>query len=521
MYDLLIQNGVVIDGTGSPGYHADVAVKDGKIAKIGRGLKGAAKTIDASGLVVTPGFIDSHSHADGQVLKHPDLVEKIEQGITVNVAGQCGGSNVPLSRDEKREDYAGKEIGDLGNEYDLRSDPARYFAALREHPLGSGTAFLIGHGTLRKAVMGMENRAPSAEELEAMKNLLRKCMENGARGLSLGLFYAPGSYAATEEAIEIAKVVSEYDGIVASHVRDEGKLLYRAVQEYLDILRKAGVRGVVSHHKACSSEENWGKVTHTLRMIDEANESGMDVYCDVYPYVATSTSLSATFLPGAELSRGREAVAELLGDPAYRAEMRAYLMTRHGDTDYGWVQINQCKPFPQYTGRRLNEIAVEHGKDPVDTVFDIMQASGLVGAACYFTICEEDLETVLRHPRAMICTDSGVTTKEGQFHHPRMNGSFPRTLGRYVREKKVVPLHEMIRKMTAMPARVYRLAGKGLLWEGMDADLCVFDPEKIADGSDFVDCRKRNEGLSYVLVGGEVVVEDNVYNGKRMAKAIL
>ena len=519
MYDLLIQNGVVIDGTGSPGYHADVAVRDGKIAKIGRGLEGAAKTIDASGCVVTPGFIDSHSHADGQVLRHPDLREKIEQGITVNIAGQCGGSNVPLSRDETREDF--KEIEGLGNEYDLRSDPERYFAALRERRLGSGTAFLIGHGTLRKAVMGMENRAPSADELEAMKNLLRKCMENGARGLSLGLFYAPGSYASTEEAIEIARVVSEYDGVVASHVRDEGKLLFRAVREYLDILKQAGVRGVVSHHKACSSEENWGKVTHTLRMIDEANAAGMDVYCDVYPDVATSTSLSATFLPGAELSRGKEAVAKLLGDPAYRAEMREYLLKRHGDTDYGWVQINQCKPFPQYAGRRLNDIARAHGKDPVDTVFDLMRESKLVGSACYFTICEEDLETVLRHPRAMICTDSGVTTKEGQVHHPRMNGSFPRALGRYVRERQVVPLPEMIRKMTAMPARVYRLAGKGLVWEGMDADLCVFDPEKIADGSDFIDCWKRNEGLSCVLVGGEVVVEDNVYNGKRMARAML
>ena len=299
MFDLIIKNGVVIDGTGSPGYHADVAVRDGKIVKIGRGLEDAAKTIDAAGLVVTPGFIDSHSHADGQVLKHPELREKIEQGITVNIAGQCGGSNVPLSRDEKREEY--KELEGLGNEYDLRSDPAKYFAALREHPLGSGTAFLIGHGTLRKAVMGMENRAPSADELKAMQNLLRRCMENGARGLSLGLIYAPGCYAATEEAIEIAKVVSEYDGIVASHIRKEGKLLVRAVAEYLDILRKAGVRGVVSHHKACASEENWGKVSHTLRMIDEANDAGMDVYCDVYPYVATSTSLSATFLPGTEL----------------------------------------------------------------------------------------------------------------------------------------------------------------------------------------------------------------------------
>ena len=519
MYDLIIKNGIVIDGTGSPGYHAEVAVKDGKIAKIGRGLSGAAKTIDASGLVVTPGFIDSHSHADGQVLRHPDLVEKIEQGITVNIAGQCGGSNTPLSILEKREDFS--EIEGVGNAYDLRSDPAKYFDALRKYQLGSGTAFLIGHGTLRRAVVGIENRAPSAEEMEKMKALLRTAMEHGARGMSFGLYYAPGSYATTAEAVEIAKVVGEYNGVIAAHIRNEAHDLVKSVREYLTILEKAGVRGVISHHKACDSPENWGKVTHTLRMIDEANAKGMDVYCDVYPYTATSTSLAAVFLPTEELARGNDGVAECLADPAYRAKMREWVIDRYGTDDCSWVFVTNCTAIPEYAARYVSDIARQTGKDQLDVIYDIIQASRIYCPACYFTICEEDVETVMRHPRAMICTDSGVTVKKGQFHHPRLRATFPRTLGYYVRERKVVPLHEMIRKMTAMPARVYDLPTKGLVWEGMDADLCIFDPEKIRDACWFDDCWKKNEGLSFVLVGGEVVVEDAVYNGKRMAKALL
>ena len=518
MYDLIIKNGVVIDGTGSPGYHADVAVKDGKIAKIGRGLKDAAKTIDAAGLVVTPGFIDSHGHADVQVLKHPDMTEKIEQGIIASVNGQCGTSNVPLSKVEKREDF--KEIEGLGNEYDLRSDPVKYFASQQDRKLGSGMILLIGHGSLRRAVVGIENRAPSREELEQMKDLLRVCMEHGAKGLSFGLYYAPGSYATTEEAVEIAKVVAEYNGVVAAHVRNEAHDLAKSAREYLNILEQAGVRGVYSHHKA-TFPENWGKVTHTLRMLDEAAERGLDIYCDVYPYTATSTPLAARFLPSTELARGDDGVAEALGDPAFRAEMRAWATETYGTDKCDWVLINQCKAFPEYSGRYVSDIAAERGQSDLDAVYDIIRACRIYCSANYFTICEEDLETVIRHPRAMICTDAGVLSKPGNLHHPRMRGAFPRAIARYVREKGIVSLPEMIRKMTAMPARVYDLPGKGLVHEGMDADLCIFDPEKLRDKCTYQDCHARNEGLSYVLIAGEVVVEDGVYNGKRMAKAIL
>ncbi|MBQ7565837.1 MAG: D-aminoacylase [Oscillospiraceae bacterium] len=520
MYDLIIKNGVVIDGTGSPGFHADVAVKDGKIARIGRGLTGAAKTLDAAGLVVTPGFIDSHSHADSSVLRFPDLTEKVEQGITVNIAGQCGSSATPLSRTEKREKY--HDIEGLGNTFDLRSDPAKFFSALRDLPLGCGTVFLIGHGTLRKAVMGMENRAPTPAELEQMKSLLRTAMEHGARGLSFGLYYAPGSYAATDEAVEIAKVAGEFGGVIAAHVRNEGPTLAKSVREFLTIAEQAGTRAVVSHHKACDTSESWGKVSHTLRMIDEANSRGMDVYCDVYPYTATSTGLASVFLPTEELARGVDGVKERLADPEYRAQMRAWSVDRYGDEGCGWVFVTQCTALPEFGGRYISDVAAETGKDPFDVIYDILLASkDNYCPACFFTICEEDVETVMRHPRAMLCTDSGVTAKPGQLHHPRLRGAFPRALGRYVRERKVVTLPEMIRKMTSMPAQVYDLPTKGLVREGMDADLCVFDPDTIRDTCWFDDCWRRNEGLRWVLIAGEVVAEDAVYNGKRMAKALL
>lgn len=519
MFDCIIKNGNIIDGTGSPSYFSDVGIKDGKIAKIGKNLSGAAKIIDASGLVVTPGFIDSHGHADNHVLAHPDLIEKVEQGITVCIAGQCGISNILLPNFEKRENFG--EIPGVGSEYDLRNDPEKYLSFMREYPIGSGLAFLVGHGALRKHVMGMENRAPTAEELEKMKSLLRLCLDNGAIGLSFGFYYAPGFYATEDEAAALSKIVAEYDGIVTAHIRNESYHLVRSVKEFLNVLSRSGARGVVSHHKVCENTEYWGKVHHTLQMIDEANMHGQNVYCDMYPYNATSNNLGVTFIAPAEHARGKEELIKLLDDPAYRAQIRPWITDQYGEEDYSWVRVNQCFSNPEYSGKTIEEIAQLLGKDPINTIFDILRDNQMYCSACYSTICEDDLETVLRHPRCMICTDSGVMVKPGEVHHPRMRGTFPRALGKYVRERGIVSLPEMIRKMTAMPARVYGLRGKGLIWENMDADICIFDPEKITDKCRFGDCHKRNEGLNYVMIAGEVVAENAVYNGKRMAKAVL
>ncbi len=505
MYDLLIKNGRILDGTGSPSFYGDIGMKDGKILCVGKGLDGAKNVIDATGLTVTPGFIDSHSHSDNAVLEYPELIEKIEQGITTSIAGQCGSSPAPISRDVDPD--TAPPVAAFGKTTDVYATAATFLNVLKELPTGSNTALFIGHGALRKAVMGIENREPTAAELEQMKEHLRLAMDHGALGLSFGLIYTPSCYAKTDELIELAKVVGEYHGIISAHIRSEGDTLIQAVGEFLTVLREAGTRGVLSHHKA-SGKGNWGKVHTTLRMIDQANAEGLDVYCDVYPYIASSTSLAATFVPKELHAQG---VVKVLQDPELRAKAKAWNERRRSG-DLSWVQLTTCSAFPQYTGLRVPEIAKLHGTDAYEAIFDMIVACEGSVSACYFTMCEEDLETVLAHPRAMVCTDSSVA-KSNTVYHPRLKASFPRVLGHYVRTRGVTTLPEMIRKITSMPASVYGLKTKGLLWEGMDADICIFDADKIADRSTFADCNQRAEGLNYVILNGEIVVKDAVYQG--------
>ena len=507
MFDLLIRNGTIINGTGSPSFYGDIGITDGKITKIGKGLTGAKQVIEADGLVVTPGFIDSHSHSDGRVLEFPEQIEKIEQGITTSIAGQCGSSPAPVGCDVDPE--TAPQIGAYGKSTEIYADAGTFLDILKEVPLGANMAAFVGHGALRRAVMGIENRAPTAEELERMKQHLRIAMDHGALGVSFGLIYTPGCYAQTDELIEIAKVVGECHGIIAAHIRDEGHTLIQAVDEFLEVVRASGARGVLSHHKAIW-KVNWGKVHTTLRMLDQANAEGLDVYCDVYPYTASSTSLSATFVPAEKRALG---TVKVLRDPEQRAACKAWAQKRYGE-DLSWAQLNNCPAYPQYAGKRIPEIAKLHGTDGYDAIYDMIADSDNRAGACYFTMCEEDLETVLAHPRAMICTDSGVAG-ESKVFHPRLKGSFPRVLGRYVRERGVTALPEMIRKMTSMPASVYGLKTKGLLWEGMDADICIFDPRKICDKSEFTACNQRAEGLNYVILAGKVLVKDAVYQGGR------
>ncbi len=499
MYDLIIKNGTVIDGSGSAPYSADIAVKEGKIVCIGSNLTDAEQIIDASGLTVTPGFIDSHSHSDSAIMNNPDQLEKIEQGITFSIGGQCGGSAAPYRK--------GDTIHTMGE----------FLANAADVPQGSNISVFVGHGTLRRMVMGTELRAPTPAELEKMKDLLREGIEHGAMGISFGLIYTPSCYAQTDELIELAKVAGEYNALVVAHIRNEGDKLIEAVEEFMSVIKASGTRGVFSHHKA-PYKTNWGKVKTTLKMIDDANASGMDVYCDVYPYIASHTSLSARFIPKELHAKGAAGLVELLSDPAQRAELKEINIKKSG-TDLNWVLVASCKNHPEYEGLRIPEIAALRGTDGHDAVFDLIRDSGNVCQACYFSMCEEDVETVLAHPRAMICTDSGVAGGRTVFH-PRLKATFPRVLGRYVREKKITTLPEMIRKMTSMPAHVYNLSGKGLIKEGYDADICIFDAEKIIDRSEFTDCVQKNEGLNYVLVAGEVVVEDAVHNGKRLGKVV-
>lgn len=503
MYELVIKNGTVCDGTGGEVYVADVAIRDGRLCRIGRDLKGL-REIDAAGLVVSPGFIDSHSHSDKELLTVPAMTQKAEQGITTCVAGLCGSTVAPVSP------HSGK--------YADYRDMTVYLDRAGQVPQGVNTACFSGHLALRRAVMGSEDRRPTAREQRQMEDLLRRELEGGTLGISFGMVYAPGCFADQAELEGLCAVARSYDGVAAFHIRDEGDRLIEATGEMLAITRETGVRTVLSHHKAMG-KANWGKVRQTLDMLDAANREGMDIYCDLYPYTASATTLASRFLPKAYFDGGFEAAVERLKDPANRQAVRAWNVERYGQR-LDWVLVTSCRAYPQYVGKYMDAVARLHGKDAYETVFDMICDGSDRCGACFFLMSEEDVVTVLKHPRAMIGTDSSVTKNLNATFHPRMLGTFPRVLGRYVRQQGAVPLPEMIRKMTGLPAAVYGLERKGLLKEGYDADICVFDPETVLDRADYVQCHRKNQGLRYVFVNGVLAVEDNLQTDARAGRIL-
>ena len=506
MFDLIIKNGSLIDGTGSAQYTADIGILNGRIACIGQNLENASEVVDAAGLVVTPGFIDSHSHADKKILILPQQCEKLEQGITTSVAGQCGGSAAPVTLAHKPENDTR-----FGNESDICSSMRNFVSALSSQNLGANLLPFVGHGTIRKAVMGVSNREPDADELEQMLHILKESFEAGAGGLSFGLFYAPGCYATTQEAIAMAKVAAQYNRPVSAHIRNESDFLVEAVEEFISIIRTSGARGILSHHKAVR-KHNWGKVRKTIELLRKAVEEGVDIYCDLYPYCASSTTLSQAFVPFSWRADGTQMLLQRIDDPSLYEDNKAEFLRINGPV-LDWILVNACPGYPQYEGLTINKIAELHGKDDFDTAMDLVVKSVDKASACFFTVCEEDLKHVLSWERTMICTDSGMA-KVTQRVHPRMIGSFPRAIGRYVRQQGLMDLTEMIRRMTALPAYVYGLERKGQLKEGFDADICIFDPTIIDNPSDFVNCRQKTVGLNYVLISGQIVVENGSFNDK-------
>lgn len=494
MYDLLIKNIAVLDGSGKDAFVADVGIKDGKIACIGEALSGGEKILDGTGLTVSPGWIDSHSHSDRAILPYPDQKEKVEQGITFSITGQCGSSVAP---------NAEETVG-------------AFLEKAAQVPQGSGSALLIGHNSLRKVVMGTENRDPTSDELEKMKAILAEALEQGAIGMSLGLFYVPGCYAKPEEVHALAKVVAEHGGLLASHIRNEADQLLEAVQEYLDVITASGCRAVFSHHKA-AWQENHGKVKKSLAMIDAANAAGADIYLDAYPYNASHTSMMARFVPKMFHPAGTTSVLSLLDDPAIREKIKAWGRNRWGN-DLSSSLVTKFPGGEEYEGKNVNEIADLWGmEDRFDAAFEVIRRSGGKAQGCYFSMSPEDVAYVLAHPRVMICTDSSVAGAQ-EHYHPRLRASFPRALGCYAREMGVVSIPEMIRKMTSLPAHVYGLPGKGLIAEGMDADLCIFNADTVRDRADYQHCGLSNVGLEYVIIDGKIVLEQGVYNGTRAGK---
>ena len=519
MYDILIQSARIADGTGNPMYHADVAVKDGKIVKIGYNLKvQAEKVIDGTGKVLAPGFIDAHSHADKRVEAVPHCARLLEQGVTTIIGGMCGGSAAPISAEyfEDSLRICGKKHSE--ESIQARFDLASYIQHLETIPLGSNFTFLVGHGNIRVAAMGYVPDKAAPTDLKRMQEITRRCMEAGAMGVSFGLIYPPGSYADTKEMIAVAQVVAEYGGVITAHVRGEGNALIEAADELLKVARATGVRTVHSHHKASGGPMNWNKTAATISMMEKAVADGFDVFCDQYPYTASSNGMKST-IPDELHALGMDKLTEMMTDPAQREALRpAVLKGKTSHDRFQYIMIGNSASHPEYAGRMLNEIADELGQDPYDLHCDLLRDDKMGTTAIYLTACEEDVERVMKWDRTMIGSDGG--SGETPTGHPRTFGTFPRVLGRYVREKKIITLENAVRKMTYLPAMVYNLSAKGLIREGMDADLVLFDPETVADLGDFVEPARGNTGFACVLVNGKIALENDQVTGTLAGKPL-
>lgn len=481
-FDLIVRSGSVIDGTGAPAKDTDVAVKDGRIVVVGNVDGDADREIDASGWSVTPGFIDVHCHDDVALLNTPSLDFKTAQGVTTVICGNCGLGAAPAN-EHVREFFARGIEGVLGTVHDFSWQTiGEFYEAVRAAKPTPNAAFLVPHGTLRVNTMGWEHRDPTDAELDKMKEHLAEGMAAGAIGFSTGLMYVPGAFAKTEELIELNRVVAEYGGIYVSHIRNEGDRLLDSVREAIRIGEEAGTPVQISHHKA-SGRDNWGLTKESLAVIDEARERGVAVTMDAYPYTAASTALAA-------LTRNGRLVRAL--DP-------------HD------VMVASVKYQHEYEGKRLDEIADMMDLPVEDAVPKLLNDEDQAVVAVMFIMEEGDVRRILQHPQCMIGSD-GIPSPTGK-PHPRLYGTFPRVLERYVREEGILSLEEGVRKMTSLPARTFMLADRGEIREGAWADLVIFDPAKIIETATYEDPRNYPTGISHVIVNGQVVVENGTVRG--------
>ncbi len=530
MFDVIIKNGKVIDGAGNPWFKADVGIDRQKISAIGRlSTEKASKIIDADGLVVSPGFIDMHSHSDLVLLVNPKAESKIKQGITTEVIGNCGESAAPLNdlmKEEIRKTEPLIEEAKLQLDWSTMKD---YLNRLGRQGVAVNIVPLVGHANLRVCTMGFVDRSPTKTELEEMKKRLAQAMEEGAFGISTGLIYPPGCYAKTDELVELSRVVASYGGIYASHIRDEGEKLIESVKETIEIGEEAGLPVEISHHKA-RGKANWGKVKESLKMIEDVRGRGKDITCDVYPYVAASTVLSA-MLPQWAYEGGTEKLVKRLTDAETRdrlsREMREESPDRAsllGANRWDFTQIARCKNHPDFEGKTISEIAQMKHIDPFELVFDLLIDDASISVV-RFLMCEDDVCTVLRHPVSMIGTDGWAVAPYGVLSegkpHPRSYGSFPRVLGKYVREERILTLENAIRKMTSLPAQKLGLRDRGIIREGMRADITIFNPETITDRATYQNPHQYPDGIEYVIVNGKTAVRDRGHTGALAGRVMI
>ena len=505
MKETLIKNALVYDGTGAKPFSSDVLIRGTKIARIGRiPPADTYEVIDANGFALSPGFINTHSHMELEILRDPRLCQVVEQGITTEVLGQEGSSVAPLTDDLVKElaDNMAPLAGTIPGPYTWRSF-SDYMSVVEEMKPAARFVSLVGHGTIRMNVMGNDNREPTAAELQAMKDLLANCMEEGAKGMSLGLIYPPGSFAKTDELIELAKVVAAYDGLIMVHMRSEKDKLLEAVDEMRAVVENSGVRLQISHHKALGPR-NWGKVHQSVASIYAMREKGYDVTIDQYPWTAACTGLKVC-VPQWAYDGGEQGFQNRLKEPAVYEqilkETRDEIEARGGAQCIMLASV-ATEEYAWMAGLKMDAISEKLGMDVGRAVLHILQHEGPEVIAIYFSISEEDVIYVMKNDIHCVCTDGIV----GAHPHPRAYASFPRFLGHYVRDEKVMPLEEAIRHITSEPARRLRLWDRGLIREGLDADLVLFDPAMINNANSYIEPTLPPVGIHHVWVLGEVKV---------------
>ncbi|HXX58399.1 MAG TPA: D-aminoacylase [Thermodesulfovibrionales bacterium] len=521
--DILIRKGKVYDGTGGDPVDADVAVVGDRIAEVlpaGR-LKDRAKTvIEAEGLSVAPGFIDTHAHSEFTLLADNRAEGKVLQGITTEINGNCGLSSAPLLGDAAK--YRETDLRELGIK-ERWATFGEYFRLLEERGLVINFATLAGHGNIRASVVGYDERSPEGEEEARMCGLLRNAVREGAIGLSTGLIYPPGVYAETEELIGLSRCISAL--LYTSHMRSEGDALIESIEETLRIGRAAGIAVHISHIKT-GGRENWQKIDRAVTLLDEARSGGMSVTADRYPYTASSTDLDAV-LPSWTYAGGAEAEMRRLEDEALKTRIRDEVLSEHPTDDY-WKSITLSSLNRESNkwmeGRTLSDIAERVGRRPVEFLFDILLEERLRVGAIFHSMNEDNLRRFLSLPYVMIGSDSSARSSDGPTHrgkpHPRGFGTFPRFIGRYVRDEKQMSVSEAIHKATMLPAETFGLTERGQIRKGFIADLVVFDEERIIDRATFEEPFLKPEGISYVFVNGSPAVREGSQTGVMSGKIL-
>ena len=522
MYDILFRNISVIDGTGAPAYVGDVAVKDGKICLNPAGE--AAEIVDGTGLTLCPGFVDVHSHGDLNPGTEASRLSKINQGITTEFCGQCGETLFPISPLPERQTMVAELVATCADTLpDLAQFPTleAYLDWMSRQNVACNYTLLTGHANLRIAAMGFDNRKPTAEEMAHMKAMLREAMEHGSKGLSTGLIYSPSCYADEDELVELCKVVAEYGGFYATHMRNEAASVVDSVKESIAVAERAGCKLDISHHKICG-KDNWGQSAETLRLVHEARARGVDVTLDVYPYTASMTAINVC-LPAYFFANGPEKMKELLKDPAVRRQLQAEMEEMDGRWRHcggaSGILIAKSPNTPDACGKTIQEYADEIGKDAMEVFFDLITDNGHGASGIFFSMCDEDLERIVLDENAVIGTD-GVVPNLTSATHPRSMGSFPKAIRHFVREKKLLTLEEMIRKMTSLPCQRFGIANKGLIAEGYDADLLVIKADEITDRATYTNGLALCDGIQRVLVGGITVYQDKQPTGRSAGRFI-